>query len=83
MNVKSNNSSVFAGKDVYLTFLDEKMHVTPALFAPGQQSLAEAHQTFTTQVFQAAGVAQAESMLEIGGGWGALAMRGLQEHDCK
>jgi cyclopropane-fatty-acyl-phospholipid synthase len=68
---------------VYSTFLDEHMHITPAVFSPGQRSLAEAHHAFTERVFQAAGLANAESILEIGGGWGALAMQALKDHNCK
>jgi cyclopropane-fatty-acyl-phospholipid synthase len=72
-----------AGKEAYRTFLDEAMHVTPALFAPGQQSLADAHEAFTAQVLKAAGVTNTDSILEVGGGWGAVAMHALREHDCK
>ena len=66
-----------------MTFLDEQMHVTPALFSAGQQSLTQAHQAFTARLCKAADVAAADSVLEIGGGWGALAMHAIEEHDCE
>lgn len=77
------HGGVCVGKNVFLTFLDEEMHVTPALFAAGQTSLTQAHQAFSAHLMQAAGIPSAGVVLEIGGGWGALAMHALKDHDCK
>lgn len=67
---------------MYANFLDEEMHVTPAQFAAGQASLAEAHSAFTASVFKAALVSKADHVLEIGGGWGAVAMSALKDQNC-
>lgn len=68
--------------DLFAEFLDETMTYSAALFAPGtpmaEQDLAQAQYRKIDAILDAAGVGQDTRMLEIGTGWGALAIRAAQ-----
>ncbi len=65
--------------DLFAAFLDETMTYSSALFDPGrpvqEQSLAQAQHRKIDAVLDAAGVGPGTRVLEIGTGWGELAVR--------
>ncbi len=67
------------GNDLFETFLDETMTYSAAMFDPsrprGQQDLAEAQRRKIDTALDAAGVGAGTRLLEIGTGWGELAIR--------
>ena len=63
--------------DLFTLFLDETMTYSSALFEPGD-SLADAQCRKIDAVLDAAGVGDGTRVLEIGSGWGALAIRAAQ-----
>lgn len=63
--------------ELFGTFLDETMTYSSALFAPGDD-LAAAQRRKIDSVLDHAGVGQASRVLEIGTGWGELALRAAQ-----
>jgi cyclopropane-fatty-acyl-phospholipid synthase len=60
--------------DLFAAFLDPSMTYSSALFAPGD-SLAGAQRRKIDALLDRTGVSQAASVLEIGTGWGELAIR--------
>ncbi len=61
--------------ELFATFLDETMNYSSALFnAPGE-SLAEGQRRKVERILDAAGVTAGSTVLEIGTGWGELAMQ--------
>ena len=63
--------------DLFALFLDETMTYSSALFAPGD-SLLEAQLRKIDRILDQAGVTDGTRLLEIGSGWGALAIRAAQ-----
>ena len=67
------------GNDLFEEFLDETMTYSSALFDNGrpwaEQTMAEAQRRKTDAVLDAAGVGEGTRVLEIGTGWGELALR--------
>ncbi|RZQ65720.1 SAM-dependent methyltransferase [Amycolatopsis suaedae] len=61
--------------DLFATFLDETMTYSSALFAPGEDDLAAAQRRKIDGVLDYAGVREGSRVLEIGTGWGELALR--------
>lgn len=61
--------------DMFHTFLDETMTYSSALFAPGDDDLANAQRRKIDSVLDYAAVGPGTHVLEIGTGWGALAIR--------
>jgi len=68
---------------VYREVLGADMHLTPALHRPGQACLADGHRLFSAAALAAAGVHKGADVLQLGGGWGALARQAITEHGCK
>lgn len=68
--------------DLFEAFLDETMTYSSALFDPAvpfaDQDLAEAQRRKIDAILDLAGVGADTSLLEIGSGWGALAIRAAQ-----
>jgi cyclopropane-fatty-acyl-phospholipid synthase len=61
--------------ELFATFLDESMNYSSALFnAPGE-SLVEGQRRKVERILDAAGVTAGSTVLEIGTGWGELAMQ--------
>lgn len=61
--------------EVFATFLDETMTYSSALFRPGVRDLADAQRLKIDRMLDAAGVGTGTRLLEIGTGWGELALR--------
>ncbi len=62
--------------DLFAAFLDESMTYSSALFVEGaEESLAEAQARKIDRLLDATGVRSGSRVLEIGTGWGALALR--------
>ncbi|MFZ1286684.1 MAG: cyclopropane-fatty-acyl-phospholipid synthase family protein, partial [Candidatus Phosphoribacter sp.] len=68
--------------DLFAAFLDETMTYSSALFEPDrpveEQDLADAQRRKIDAVLDAAGVTAGTRLLEIGTGWGELALRAAQ-----
>lgn len=63
--------------DLFATFLDETMTYSSAWFEPGD-SLADAQRRKIDGILDYAGVGHGSAVLEIGTGWGELAIRAAQ-----
>ncbi|MGD1997745.1 MAG: cyclopropane-fatty-acyl-phospholipid synthase family protein [Candidatus Dependentiae bacterium] len=61
--------------DFYQTFLDPTMTYSSALFESKEVSLEQAQINKIDRMLDLAGVKEGDSILEIGSGWGALALR--------
>nr|WP_246843474.1 cyclopropane-fatty-acyl-phospholipid synthase family protein [Allokutzneria sp. NRRL B-24872] len=61
--------------DLFANFLDETMTYSAAWFAPGVTDLAEAQRRKIDGILDYAGVRAGSRVLEIGTGWGELAIR--------
>ena len=64
--------------DLFATFLDESMSYSAALFTDEQTTLAEAQTQKIDRLLDATGVQRGTRLLEIGTGWGELALRAAQ-----
>ena len=64
--------------EFYDTFLDSTMTYSSALFYSHEISLEEAQINKIDRMLDLAGVGSGDSILEIGSGWGALALRAVQ-----
>eukprot|EP00892_Ulva_mutabilis_P000826 jgi/Ulvmu1/10744/UM068_0034.1 len=71
------------GTAVYREVLGPDLHLTPALHRPGQACAADGHRRFADAVLTSAAVQQGCSVLQLGGGWGALARQAITQHSCK
>ena len=61
--------------DLFAAFLDESMTYSSGWFAPGSTDLADAQRRKIDAILDLAGVREGSSVLEIGTGWGELALR--------
>ncbi|MGH3451291.1 MAG: class I SAM-dependent methyltransferase [Haloechinothrix sp.] len=61
--------------EVFALFLDESMTYSSGIFRPGETDLVAAQEAKMDRVLDAAGVRPGTRLLEIGTGWGALALR--------
>ena len=64
--------------DFYQTFLDPSMTYSSALFQSLEESLEQAQFNKIDRMLDLADVGEGDSILEIGSGWGALALRAAQ-----
>ena len=64
--------------DFYETFLDPTMTYSSALFQSPEESLEQAQLNKVDRMLDLSGVVEGDSILEIGSGWGALALRAAQ-----
>lgn len=64
--------------DFYQTFLDPSMTYSSALFQSLEESLEQAQFNKIDRMLDLAQVGEGDSILEIGSGWGALALRAAQ-----
>ena len=68
-----------SGNDMYKLFLDETMTYSSALHAPSpEDTLAAAQIRKLDALLDAAGIADGDAVLEVGCGWGSMALRALQ-----
>jgi cyclopropane-fatty-acyl-phospholipid synthase len=61
--------------DLFATFLDDTMTYSCAWFAPGTDDLTSAQERKVDAILDYAGVRTGSRVLEIGSGWGTLAIR--------
>ncbi|MDR7300801.1 cyclopropane-fatty-acyl-phospholipid synthase family protein [Haloactinomyces albus] len=61
--------------DLFATFLDETMTYSAGLFRPGVHDLTRAQRDKVDRALDVAGVRNGTRLLEIGTGWGALALQ--------
>jgi cyclopropane-fatty-acyl-phospholipid synthase len=70
------------GNKFYAQWLDAAMTYSAGLFCSADQTLEEAQQAKIERVLNLLDLNGGESVLEIGCGWGSLAERLLDKHDC-
>jgi cyclopropane-fatty-acyl-phospholipid synthase len=70
------------GNDFYEKWLDSGMTYSSGLFCSPDQTLEEAQEAKLARVIDMLGLSGGEEVLEIGCGWGALAGRMMEQHDC-
>lgn len=76
---KSNISRHYdLSNDLFALFLDETMSYSSAWFAPGSDDLVEAQNRKIDGILDLAAVGPDQHVLEIGTGWGGLAVRAAQ-----
>ncbi len=71
------------GNQFYEQWLDPGMQYSAALFSCPDQTLEDAQEAKLDRITSLLDLEGGENVLEIGCGWGALAERLLQNHDCK
>jgi cyclopropane-fatty-acyl-phospholipid synthase len=70
------------GNEFYAHWLDAGMTYSAALFSSGGQTLEQAQDEKLDRILKFLDLAGGESVLEIGCGWGSLAERLIDRHDC-
>lgn len=70
------------GNEMYATFLDDSMLYSSALYEDSQQSLPDAQINKMERLCQQLALKKSDSVLEIGTGWGAMAIYMAQQYGC-
>lgn len=68
--------------DLFSLFLDSSMMYSSAIFPSEHSSLEEAQRTKLDRVCQKLELAPSDRLLEIGTGWGALAIHAAEQYGC-
>jgi cyclopropane-fatty-acyl-phospholipid synthase len=71
------------GNDLFSTFLDERMMYSCAYFERPEASLAEAQLAKLERICRRLRLGPDTHLLEIGSGWGGLAVHAAAEHGCR
>ena len=71
------------GNDLYLTFLDRHMQYSSALFASTDEPLEVAQQRKLNRICDQLHLQPHDHLLEIGTGWGGLAIYAAQHYGCR
>lgn len=71
------------GNEFYRLFLDESMTYSCALFSSDEETLAEGQLNKIRALLNKVGARPGEHILEIGSGWGTLALVAAKEYGCK
>ncbi len=71
------------GDEVFALFLDPSRMYSSALFAHPGMTLAEAQQAKLERLCQELRLGPGDHLLEIGSGWGGLALHAAREHGCR
>lgn len=71
------------GNDFFALWLDASMMYSCAIFEPGDISLAQAQYVRLERVCQRLNLKTSEHLVEIGSGWGALAIHAARHYGCK
>jgi cyclopropane-fatty-acyl-phospholipid synthase len=71
------------GNDLFSLFLDETMTYSCAVFADGDEPLAEAQRRKYARICEKLRLGPGDRVLEIGCGWGGFAMHAAREHGAR
>ncbi|PSW20184.1 class I SAM-dependent methyltransferase [Photobacterium sanctipauli] len=71
------------GNDFYRTFLDGNMLYSSAIYESNDQSLYEAQINKMDRLCQQLNLSKDDHLLEIGTGWGALAIHAAKKYGCR
>ena len=71
------------GNDLYQAFLDERMQYSSAVFKTSTETLAEAQTTKLTRICEKLRLSEKDHLLEVGSGWGGLAVFAAQHSGCR
>jgi cyclopropane-fatty-acyl-phospholipid synthase len=71
------------GNDLFAAFLDERMVYSCARFADGAADLEDAQLAKLERICHRLRLGPENHLLEIGAGWGALAIHAAREHGCR
>ncbi|RJX73681.1 class I SAM-dependent methyltransferase [Vibrio sinensis] len=71
------------GNDLYQRFLDPSMQYSSAIYSDQAQNLAQAQQNKMRTICERLGLTSQDHVVEIGTGWGGLAIYMAQNYGCK
>jgi len=71
------------GNDFFSLFLDETMTYSAGIFPSAESSLADASQEKIDRICRKLDLKPRDHLLEIGTGWGALAIHAAREYGCR
>ena len=69
--------------EMFSVFLDESMTYSCGIFEPENSSLDDAQQKKLSEILRLSEATQGDHILEIGCGWGGLAIKAALEYGCK
>ncbi|MDA1378618.1 cyclopropane-fatty-acyl-phospholipid synthase [Plesiomonas shigelloides subsp. oncorhynchi] len=76
-------SALRSGNDMYQLFLDPEMQYSSALFSHPEQTLADAQYNKLQRICQSLDLQAQDHLLEIGSGWGGLAIYAARHYGCR
>lgn len=86
-SLKQSKNNILAhydlGNELYTNFLDESMCYSAGIYAGGDDSLAQAQQNKLRRILDQLDLQPGEHLLEIGTGWGALAIMAARDYGCQ
>ena len=71
------------GNDLYQAFLDERMQYSSAIYHSPTESLAQAQTNKLTRLCEKLELSEKDHLLEVGSGWGGLAIFAARNYGCK
>ncbi|GAB4357328.1 MAG: cyclopropane-fatty-acyl-phospholipid synthase family protein [Immundisolibacter sp.] len=71
------------GNALFALFLDRDLHYSSAYFDPPQADLEQAQRAKADRVCRKLGLAPGDHLLEIGCGWGGLALHAARHYGCR
>ncbi|MEW6993315.1 class I SAM-dependent methyltransferase [Colwelliaceae bacterium MEBiC 14330] len=71
------------GNELYTRFLDESMMYSSAIYPSAEATLAQAQQHKLKTICERLALTSTDHLLEIGTGWGGLAIYAAQHYGCK
>lgn len=71
------------GNDLYTRFLDDSMQYSSAIYSTDVQKLSDAQQLKMETICQRLGLTASDQVIEIGSGWGGLAIYMAQHYGCQ
>jgi cyclopropane-fatty-acyl-phospholipid synthase len=71
------------GNELYQLFLDERMQYSSALFQSDKDSLSAAQENKMRRLCEQLQLKSSDHLLEIGSGWGGLAIYAAQHYGCR
>ncbi|AZZ89935.1 methyltransferase domain-containing protein [Hahella sp. KA22] len=71
------------GNDFFSLFLDESMMYSSAVYVTGEESLEQASRAKLERICRKLALTPNDHLLEIGSGWGGMALYAAREYGCK